>query len=123
MPADYVAAGACALLGLALAGDIYYTASSDRVGEHALLQATGWTPADLTRLAVAETAITSVTGALAGTGLPLLGIRAVTGALPAGATTVAAGIGAGGVLFTMCASLGPARRLLRTAPARHLAEG
>ncbi|HEY1626547.1 MAG TPA: FtsX-like permease family protein [Streptosporangiaceae bacterium] len=121
--ADYVAAGACALLGLALAGDIYYTASSDRVGEHALLQATGWTPADLTRLAAAETAITSVTGALAGTGLPLLGIRAVTGALPAGATAVAAGIGAGGVLFTMCASLGPARRLLRTAPARHLAEG
>jgi putative ABC transport system permease protein len=121
--ADYVAAGACAVLGLALAGDIYYTATRDRAAEHALLQAIGWTPGDLTRLSAAETAITAVAGALAGTSLPVLGIWVVTGALPAGAVAAAAGIAAGGVVCTMCASLGPSRRVLRTAPARHLAEG
>ena len=62
--ADYAAAATCAVLGLALAADIHYTATRDRAGEHALLRATGWTDADLTRLGAAETAITAIAGAI-----------------------------------------------------------
>jgi putative ABC transport system permease protein len=120
--ADYAAAGTCAVLGLALAGDIYYTATRDRAGEHALLQATGWTNSDLTRLGAAETAITAVAGAVTGCALPVLGVWLATGAAPAGAVAAAAGIGAAAVALTMLASLAPARQLMRTPPARHLAE-
>ena len=81
--ADYAAAGTCAVLGLALAGDIYYTATRDRAGEHALLRATGWTNGDLTRLGAAETAITAVAGAVTGCALPVLGVWLATGAAPA----------------------------------------
>jgi hypothetical protein len=120
--ADYAAAGTCAVLGLALAGDIYYTATRDRAGEHALLRATGWTDTDLTRLGAAETAITAFAGAVAGCALPVLGVWLATGTAPVGAIAAAAGIGAAGAALTMLASLAPARRLMRTAPARHLAE-
>jgi putative ABC transport system permease protein len=64
--ADYAAAATCAVLGLALAADIHYTATRDRAGEHALLRAIGWTDANLTRLAAAETAITAIAGATTG---------------------------------------------------------
>jgi putative ABC transport system permease protein len=120
--ADYVAAAVCAVLGLALAGDIYYTATRDRAGEQALLRATGWTDTDLTRLGAAETAITALAGAVAGCALPVLGVWLAAGTAPAGAIAAAAGIGVAGVALTMLASLTPARRLMRTAPARHLAE-
>src|SRR5580692_11604997 len=120
--ADDAAAAVCAVLGLALAGDIYYTATRDRAGEHALLQATGWTNSDLTRLGAAETAITAVAGAVTGCALPVLGVWLATGAAPAGAIAAAAGIGAVAVALTMLASLAPARQLMRTPPARHLAE-
>jgi hypothetical protein len=120
--ADYAAAAVCAVLGLALAGDIYYTATRDRAGEHALLRATGWTNADLTRLGAAETAITAVAGAVTGCALPVLGVWLATGAAPADGIAAAAGIGAVAVALTMLASLAPARQLMRTPPARHLAE-
>jgi putative ABC transport system permease protein len=120
--ADYAAAGTCAVLGLALAGDIYYTATRDRAGEHALLRATGWTNGDLTRLGAAETAITAGAGAVTGCALPVLGVWLATGAAPAGAIAAAAGIGAVAIALTMLASLAPARRIMRTPPARHLAE-
>jgi putative ABC transport system permease protein len=120
--ADYVAAAVCAVLGLALAGDIYYTATRDRAGEHALLRATGWTNSDLTRLGAAETAITAIGGAVVGCALPVLGVWLATGAAPASAIAAAAGIGAVAVVMVMVASLAPARRLMRTPPARHLAE-
>jgi putative ABC transport system permease protein len=120
--ADYVAAAVCAVLGLALAGDIYYTATRDRAGEHALLRATGWTNADLTRLGAAETAITAVGGAVIGCALPVLGVWLATGAAPASAIAAAAGIGVVAVALVVVASLAPARRLMRTPPARHLAE-
>ena len=120
--ADYAAAGTCAVLGLALAGDIYYTATRDRAGEHALLRATGWTNSDLTRLGAAETAITAVAGAVAGCALPVLGVWLAAGTAPAGAIAAAVGIGAVAVALTMLASLVPARQLMRTPPARHLAE-
>ena len=120
--ADYAAAGVCAVLGLALAGDIYYSATRDRAGEHALLRATGWTHADLTRLGAAETAITALAGAITGSALPVLAVWLATGAAPAGAIAAAGGVGAAGLALTMLASLIPARRLMRTAPARHLAE-
>jgi putative ABC transport system permease protein len=120
--ADYAAAGTCAVLGLALAGDIYYTATRDRAGEHALLRATGWTNSDLTRLGAAETAITAVAGAVTGCALPVLGVWLATGTAPAGAIAAAAGIGAVAVALTMLASLAPARQLMRTPPARHLVE-
>ena len=120
--ADYVAAATCAVLGLALAADIHYTATRDRAGEHALLRATGWTDADLTRLAAAETAITAIAGATTGCALPVLGVWLAVGAAPLGASAAALGIGAVGVALTMLASLAPARRLMRTSPARHLAE-
>jgi putative ABC transport system permease protein len=120
--ADYVAAAVCAVLGLALAGDIHYTATRDRASEQAVLRATGWTDTDLTRLGAAETAITAFAGAVAGCALPVLGVWLATGTAPAGAIAAAAGIGAAGVALTMLASLTPARRLMRTAPARHLAE-
>jgi hypothetical protein len=120
--ADYAAAGTCAVLGLALAGDIYYTATRDRAGEHALLRATGWTNSDLTRLGAAETAITAVAGAVTGCAVPVLGVWLATGTAPAGAIAAAAGIGAVAVALTMLASLAPARQLMRTPPARHLAE-
>ena len=120
--ADYAAAGTCAVLGLALAGDIYYTATRDRAGENALLQATGWTNSDLTRLGAAETAITAVAGAVTGCALPVLGVWLATGTAPAAAVAAAAGIGAAAVALTMLASLAPARQLMRTPPARHLAE-
>jgi putative ABC transport system permease protein len=120
--ADYAAAATCAVLGLALAADIHYTATRDRAGEHALLQATGWTDADLTRLGAAETTITAFAGAITGCVLPVLGVWLATGAAPAGAIAAAAGIGAVGVALTMLASLAPARQLMRTPPARHLAE-
>ena len=120
--ADYAAAGVCAVLGLALAGDIYYTATRDRAGEHALLRATGWTNSDLTRLGAAETAITAVAGAVSGCVLPVLGVRLATGVAPPSAVAAAAGIGAVAVALVMVASLAPARRLMRTPPARHLAE-
>jgi len=120
--ADYLAAGICAVLGLALAGDIAYTATRDRAGEHALLRATGWTPADLTRLAGLETALTATAGAVTGAVLPVIGVWAATGAAPAAAITAAAVIAIGAVLATMLTALLPARRLMRTAPARHLAE-
>jgi ABC-type antimicrobial peptide transport system permease subunit len=121
-PADYLAAGICAVLGLALAGDIAYTATRDRAGEHALLRATGWTPADLTRLAGLETALTATAGAAVGTIVPVAAVWAATGAAPAAAIGAAAAIGVGAVVATMAAALLPARRLMRTAPARHLAE-
>jgi putative ABC transport system permease protein len=120
--ADYLAAGICAVLGLALAGDIAYTATRDRAGEHALLRATGWTDADLTRLAGLETALTATAGAVTGTVLPVAGVWAATGAAPAAAITAAAAIAITGILATMLTALLPARRLMRTAPARHLAE-
>ena len=120
--ADYAAAAVCAVLGLALAGDIYYTATRDRAGEHALLRATGWTNSDLTRLGAAETAITAVAGAVAGCALPVLGVWLATGVAAASAIAAAAGIGAVAVALVMVASLAPARRLMRTPPARHLAE-
>jgi putative ABC transport system permease protein len=120
--ADYAAAGTCAVLGLALAGDIYYTATRDRAGEHALLRATGWTNGDLTRLGAAETAITAVAGAVTGCAVPVLGVWLATGTAPADAIAAAAGIGAAAVALTMLASLAPARQLMRTPPARHLAE-
>jgi hypothetical protein len=120
--ADYLAAGICAVLGLALAGDIAYTATRDRAGEHALLRATGWTDADLTRLVGLETALTATAGAVTGTVLPVVGVWAATGAAPAAAIAAAAGIGIAGILATMLTALVPARRLMRTAPARHLAE-
>ena len=120
--ADYAAAATCAVLGLALAADIHYTATRDRAGEHALLQATGWTDADLTRLGAAETAITAIAGAVTGCALPVLGVWLALGAAPAGAVAAAFGIGAVAVALTMLASLAPARRLMRTPPARHLAE-
>lgn len=120
--ADYAAAATCAVLGLALAADIHYTATRDRAGEHALLRATGWTDADLTRLGAAETAITAIAGAVTGCAVPVLGVWLAVGASPAGAIAAAVGIGAAGVALTMVASLAPARRLMRTPPARHLAE-
>jgi putative ABC transport system permease protein len=120
--ADYAAAATCAVLGLALAADIHYTATRDRAGEHALLRATGWTDADLTRLAAAETAITAIAGAVIGCALPVLGVWLALGSAPAGAVAAAVGIGAVAVALTMLASLAPARRLMRTPPARHLAE-
>jgi putative ABC transport system permease protein len=120
--ADYAAAGTCAVLGLALAGDIYYTATRDRAGEHALLRATGWTDSDLTRLGAAETAITALAGAVVGCALPVLAVWLATGTASAGAIAAAAGIGAAAVALTMLASLAPARQLMRTPPARHLAE-
>jgi ABC-type antimicrobial peptide transport system permease subunit len=120
--ADYAAAAVCAVLGLALAADINYTATRDRAGEHALLRASGWTHADLTRLGAAETAITATAGAVVGCALPVLGIWLATGAAPAGAIAAAAGIGAVAVVLTMLAALAPARQLMRTPPARHLAE-
>jgi putative ABC transport system permease protein len=120
--ADYAAAGTCAVLGLALAGDIYYTATLDRAGEHALLRATGWTDADLTRLGAAETVITAVVGAVAGCALPVLGVWLATGIAPAAAIAAAAGIAAAAVALTMLAALAPARALMRTEPARHLAQ-
>jgi hypothetical protein len=120
--ADYAAAGTCAVLGLALAGDIFYTATRDRAGEYALLRATGWTDTDLTRLGAAETAVTALAGAVVGCGLPVLGVLLATGTVPGGAIAAAAGIGAAGVALTMLAALAPARRLMGTAPARHLAE-
>jgi len=120
--ADYLAAGICAVLGLALARDIAYTATRDRAGEHALLRATGWTPADLTRLAGLETALTATVGATVGAVLPVAGVWAATGAAPAAAITAAAAIAIGAVLATMLTALLPARRLMRTAQARHLAE-
>jgi ABC-type antimicrobial peptide transport system permease subunit len=106
----------------ALAGDIFYTATRDRAGEYALLRATGWTGTDLTRLGAAETAIIALAGAVIGCALPVLGVQLGTGIVPGGAIAAAAGIGAAGVALTMLASLAPARRLMRTAPARHLAE-
>ena len=120
--ADYAAAATCAVLGLALAADIHYTATRDRAGEHALLRATGWTDADLTRLGADETAITAIAGAIAGCALPVLGVWLAVGVAPVGAIGAAVGIGAAGVALTMLASLAPARRLMRTPPARHLAE-
>ena len=120
--ADYAAAGTCAVLGLALAGDIYYTATRDRAGEHALLRATGWTNSDLTRLGAAETAITAVAGAVTGSALPVLGVWLAAGRASALAIAAAAGIGAVAVALTMLASLAPARHLMRTPPARHLTE-
>jgi ABC-type lipoprotein release transport system permease subunit len=117
--ADYAAAATCAVLGLALAADIHYTATRDRAGEHALLRATGWTDADLTRLGAAETAIA---GAVIGCALPVLGVWLAVGAAPVGAIGAAVGIGGVAVALTMLASLAPARRLMRTPPARHLAE-
>jgi hypothetical protein len=120
--ADYAAAATCAVLGLALAADIAYTATRDRAGEHALLCATGWTDGDLTRLGAAETAITALAGAIAGSALPVVAVWLATGTAPAGAIAAAAGIGAVGAALTMAASLAPARQLMRTPPARHLAE-
>ncbi|HEX4291953.1 MAG TPA: FtsX-like permease family protein [Trebonia sp.] len=120
--ADYAAAAVCAALGLALAADISYTATRDRAGEHALLRATGWASADLTRLGAGETAITATAGAAAGCALPVLGVWAATGAAPPGAIAAAAGIGGAAVALTLLAALVPARRLMRTPPARDLAE-
>jgi hypothetical protein len=54
--------------------------------------------------------------------LPVLGVRVATGTAPAAAIAAAAGIGITGILATMLTALVPARRLMRTAPARHLAE-
>ncbi len=87
-----------------------------------MLQATGWTNSDLTRLGAAETAITAVAGAVTGCALPVLGVWLATGTAPAAAVAAAAGIGAVAVALTMLASLAPARQLMRTPPARHLAE-
>ena len=77
---------------------------------------------DLTRLGAAETAITAVAGAVAGCALPVLGVWLATGVAAASAIAAAAGIGAVAVALVMVASLAPARRLMRTPPARHLAE-
>ena len=86
------------------------------------LRATGGTNSDLTRLGAAETAITAVAGAVVGCALPVLGVWLATGAAPANAIAAAAGIGAAAVALVMVASLAPARRLMRTPPAGHLAE-
>jgi 2-polyprenyl-6-methoxyphenol hydroxylase-like FAD-dependent oxidoreductase len=51
-----------------------------------------------------------------------LAVWLAVGAAPVGAIAAAAGIGAVGVALTMVTSLAPARRLMRTPPARHLAE-
>ena len=64
----------------------------------------------------------ALSGAVAGCTLPVLAVWFAAGTAPAGAIAAAAGIGAAGVTLTMLASLTPARRLMRTAPARHLAE-
>jgi putative ABC transport system permease protein len=120
--ADYAAAATCAVLGLALAADIAYTTTRDRAGEHALLRGTGWTHAHLTRLAAAETAITATVGAATGCALPVLAVYLTAGTVPPSAITAAAAIGATAIALTMAAALAPACYLMRTPPARHLAE-
>ncbi len=118
---DLIAAVLALLLGAFSVGDVLAVNLRDRVGEQAVLAATGWRPATLFRLAFTEGMVVGIVGVVAG-GAVGLGLAAIlTGSalsvVPAAALAAAIGLGLVGGVLTI-----PAWRASHVAPAAALAE-
>ena len=121
-PTDYLAAGVTALLGAVAVADVLYVNIRERASEFALLGATGWSDAQLTRLAGYEAAGLGVLGAVLGAG-SALGLAALLQPVLPRTVYLTAALGAvAGVLLAVLAAAVPLRSLRGLPTARLLAE-
>ncbi|MDD9207973.1 FtsX-like permease family protein [Georgenia sp. 10Sc9-8] len=129
----YVMAGAALVVGGFLIANTFAIVVSQRSRELALLRAAGATARQLRRSVLGEALVIGVVGALLGTGLGVAasaGLRSLVGvfgvSLPDGGTvltvrTLAVSVGIG-VVVTVLAALGPARRAARVSPVAAMRE-
>lgn len=118
---DLLAAAIIALLGAVSVADVLYLDIRERSAEFALLGATGWNAALLTRLAGYEAVGMGVLGSVLGAGLGF-GAAGFAGTVPLGVYLTVALVALGGVVLTVLAALIPAWSLRRLPTARLLAE-
>ncbi len=118
---DLIAAVLALLLGTFSVADVLAVNLRDRVGEQAVLAATGWRPMTLFRLAFTEGMVVGVVGAIAGgaVGLWLAAILTGSALAVAPAAILAAMIG---LVLVGAVLLVPAWQASQTAPAAALAE-
>ncbi|MFP3712127.1 FtsX-like permease family protein [Puerhibacterium sp. TATVAM-FAB25] len=122
---------AALLVGALLIANTFVIVTSQRRREIALLRAAGATVGQVVRGVLGEAAVVGLVGSVLGTGLGVLaadGLRAVAAAfgveLPAGrsvvsGSTIAVAVGVG-LVVTVLAALGAARRAARTEPVEAL---
>ena len=121
-PTDYLAAGVTALLGAVAVADVLYVNIRERASEFALLGATGWSDAQLTRLAGYEAVGLGVIGAALGAGSALGLATALQPTLPRAVYLTAALGAVAAVLLAVLAAAVPLRSLRSLPTARLLAE-
>ena len=118
---DFLAAAIIVLLGAVSVADVLYVDIRERAAEFALLGATGWSGALLTRLAGYEAVAMGVLGSVLGAALGFTA-AGFAGAVPLGVYLTVALVALGGVLLTVLAALIPTWSLRRLPTARLLAE-
>ncbi|MFE9820109.1 FtsX-like permease family protein [Streptomyces sp. NPDC005773] len=111
---DIAAAAGTALLGAFAAADVIYLGVRERAAEFAVLQATGWSDGELTRLVLTEGAVLGALGATAGAATGTGLIAWLTGTVTAALVTTALLAAAAGVALAAAASLVPAVMLTRS---------
>ncbi|MER7007079.1 FtsX-like permease family protein [Dactylosporangium sp. NPDC000555] len=119
---DYIAAALTTLLGAVAVADVLYVNIRERSAEFALLGATGWSEARVTRLAAYEAVALGIAGGVGGAGAGLGAAAALTGSLPPAVYATAAGAALAGALLTTAAAAVPLRMLRGLPMARLLAE-
>jgi ABC-type antimicrobial peptide transport system permease subunit len=120
--ADYVAVGACLVLGGLAVADVLYLNLRDRSAEIATLRATGWRERQLTRLVALEGLCLGLVGGVGGALLGMLAAWAFVGSLTGTMPVVAAASALLGVAIAVGASLPPAAALRGMPTATLLAE-
>ncbi|MER5275104.1 ABC transporter permease [Streptomyces sp. NPDC002809] len=111
---DIAAAAGTALLGAFAAADVIYLGIRERAAEFAVLQATGWSDGELTRLVLTEGAVLGALGATAGAATGIGLIAWLTGTVGAALVATALLAAAAGVVLATAASLVPSVMLTRS---------
>ncbi|MET9677785.1 ABC transporter permease [Streptomyces sp. NPDC006482] len=111
---DIAAATGTALLGAFAAADVIYLGIRERAAEFAVLQATGWSDGELTRLVLTEGALLGVLGAATGAGTGIGLIAWLTAAVTPALVTTALLAALTGIALATAASLVPAVMLTRS---------
>ncbi|MEV0489542.1 ABC transporter permease [Streptomyces atratus] len=111
---DIAASTGTALLGAFAAADVIYLGIRERAAEFAVLQATGWSDGELTRLVLTEGTLLGVLGATTGAATGIGLIIWLTGAVTPTLVTTALLAALTGVALATTASLVPAVMLTRS---------
>jgi ABC-type antimicrobial peptide transport system permease subunit len=119
---DQLAVAVTVALGVVSVADVLYLNVSERADELALLQAVGWTDAQVGRLVAAEALGIGVLGGLLGAAAGLAATGAFAGATSGGLVAAAGAALAGGVGVAVVAAVVPLAMLRRLPVAQVLSQ-